>query len=127
MEATNEIIARITELIDDALMAPSVFATNAGIDPSNFRKKLNGKQTITLKDIDLICKARNANPKWLQDGEGDKYVAKPDSGMAAQIKEDIIILARKLSQNKELILKAERENEDIMRQLNTLYSQLDKY
>lgn len=126
MEATNEIIARITELMDDAIMAPSVFANHVGIDPSNFRKKLKGEQTITLKDIDLICKARNANPKWLQDDEGEKYIQKQETGMSAKIKEEIITLARKLSQNKELILKAERENEDIMHQLNTLYLQLDK-
>lgn len=76
MGKDEEIIKRINELIDDSMLTASAFASNVGLDPSNFRKKLLGNQPITTKDIDKICKAKNVSASWLQDGEGEKYKEK---------------------------------------------------
>lgn len=103
MGKDEEIIKRINELIDDSMLTASAFASNVGLDPSNFRKKLLGYQPITAKDIDKICKAKNVSVSWLQDGEGEKYKEKqvsndagipliPTSAMAGSLSGDSVTI-----------------------------------
>ena len=123
----EEIVSRINELIEDSLLAQSAFAHEVGLDPANFGKKLKGIQPITKRDISMICESLCVSQEWLTTGAGEKYISARNDAISLKIKNDIVELARKLSQNKELIIKLDRENEDIMRQLSALYMQLDKY
>lgn len=127
MDTKEGIIGRINELIEDFGLSQAAFAHKIDVDPSNLRKKLNGIQTITYNDIQKISQSLNVSKEWLEKGEGEKYNKLPDENFENRLKEEIVKLTRQLSKNKELIIKAERENEDIMIQLSTLYSQLDKY
>lgn len=127
MDTKEGIIGRINELIEDFGLSQAAFAHKIDVDPSNLRKKLNGIQTITHNDIQKICQGTNVSKEWLEKGVGEKYNKLPDENFENRLKEEIVKLTRQLSKNKELIIKAERENEDIMIQLSTLYSQLDKY
>lgn len=127
MDTKEGIIGRINELIEDFGLSQAAFAHKIDVDPSNLRKKLNGTQTITYNDIQKISQSTNVSKEWLEKGVGEKYNKLPDENFEDRLKEEIVKLTRQLSKNKELIIKAERENEDIMIQLSTLYSQLDKY
>lgn len=127
MDTKEGIIGRINELIEDFGFSQAAFAHKIDVDPSNLRKKLNGIQTITYNDIQKIILSTNVSKEWLVKGVGEKYNKLPDENFENRLKEEIVKLTRQLSKNKELIIKAERENEDIMIQLSTLYSQLDKY
>lgn len=127
MDTKEGIIGRINELIEDFGFSQAAFAHKIDVDPSNLRKKLNGIQTITYNDIQKISQSLNVSKEWLEKGVGEKYNKLPDENFENRLKEEIVKLTRQLSKNKELIIKAERENEDIMIQLSTLYSQLDKY
>lgn len=127
MDTKEGIIGRINELIEDLGFSQAAFAHKIDVDPSNLRKKLNGIQTITHNDIQKICQGTNVSKEWLEKGVGEKYNKLPDENFENRLKEEIVKLTRQLSKNKELIIKAERENDDIMIQLSTLYSQLDKY
>lgn len=120
----NEIIQRIRELIDDSLLSEAAFAAKVGLGPSNFHKKLRGMQKLTPRDIKMICEARNVFPEWLKYGRGEKYVT-DDNEPAPSVRNIIINLARRLTQNEERIANLKRENQDIMNQLTTLYIQLD--
>ena len=126
MNDQKEIIKRIEELVSDSFTSQNAFAIQVGINSSNFRKKLNGEQTITKNDIKKIADAKKVSREWLQTGKGEKYIERSDDEINNRLKEEIIVLARQLSYNQELILKTQRENDDIMRQLNALYIQLDK-
>ena len=120
----NEIIPRIRELIDDSLLTEAAFASKVGLGPSNLHKKLRGQQKLTPRDIKLICEAMNVFPDWLKSGKGDKYVTE-ENEPTPSVRNIIINLARRLTQNEERIANLKRENQDIMNQLNTLYIQLD--
>lgn len=122
----EEIVKRIRELVDEKRMTDSAFANTAGIGPSNFRKKLIGQQTITGRDITLICQAFRVSPDWLQHGSGEKYIAYSTDETYLNIKSEILDLARRLTRNKETIIRLQRENDDIVNQLSALYAQLDK-
>lgn len=121
------IISRINELIEESSLAQSAFAHEVGLDPANFGKKLKGIQPITRRDIAMICESQGVSQEWLTTGKGERHITTRTDEISLKIKNDIVELARKLSQNKELIIKLDRENEDIMRQLSALYMQLDNY
>lgn len=121
---TREIVPRIRELIEDSLLSEAGFATRVGLAPSNFRRKLLGQQRITPRDIKFICESRNVFPEWLKYGSGPKYVTDGNEP-APSVRNIIINLARRLTQNEERIANLKRENQDIMNQLTTLYIQLD--
>lgn len=69
----QEIVQRINELIDDSGLKKSAFAVEAGIDASNFNKKLRGKLKFTDSDIKRIIAYTNVNIEWLMFGRGDKF------------------------------------------------------
>lgn len=123
MNDEKGIIERINELIEDSMMTVSAFASNVGIDAGNLRKKLAGNQSITKRDIELICRHRSVSTEWLRTGEGDKRPS--NDSMQTQIKDEIIKLSMELTKNTETINKAMKENERITNQLNSLYSQLE--
>lgn len=66
------IIDRLNEYLEyDALMAPTAFATKAGLDPSGFSKMLKGQLTITKKTLKRIAETYGLNLDWLLYGKGD--------------------------------------------------------
>lgn len=69
----QEIVQRINELIADSELKKSAFAVEAGIDASNFNKKLSGKLKFTDSDIKRIIAYTNVNIEWLMFGKGGKY------------------------------------------------------
>lgn len=69
----QEIVQRINELITDSELKKSAFAVEAGIDASNFNKKLSGKLKFTDSDIKKIIAYTNVSIEWLMFGRGNKY------------------------------------------------------
>lgn len=123
----NGITTRVLELIDERNVTNRKFAIITNIDVSNFKKKINGELPWTINDVEKICSRESVSKEWLVSGEGEKRVECADSNLSDMIKDEIIALARKMSQNEEIIINAKSENEKILHKLNTLYEQLDKY
>lgn len=69
----HEIRQRINELVEDSGLKKSKFAIEAGIDASNFNKKLSGKLKFTDADIKLILAYTNTTTEWLLFGKGQKH------------------------------------------------------
>lgn len=124
---TDAIISRINELIYSMSDNPSAFAKIVGLDPSNFSRKLKKQQSITEKDINKICRNANISKEWLLEGVGERSaITLPANNDATDIiKDQIVGLAKRLAENKEEIIRLERENSDIMAQLTAFCSQLD--
>lgn len=68
----NLITSRIKEVIKKSGLSITAFAQQAGIDPSNFAKKMKGSLPIKKKDISLISEAFNVSAQWIL--EGDKSI-----------------------------------------------------
>lgn len=120
----QETLGRIQELIDSSFTSKYAFSKQSGIDTGNLSKKLKGDLTITMNDVDRICKNVHVSKDWLLYGTGDKFTKQPDENSTGFIKNRIIDLARRLAENKEEITRMERENSDILAQLSVLCSQL---
>ena len=69
------IILRVKELIELSGMKKSRFAVEAGINASNFGKKLEGNIGFTDNDIKLISQKMNVRIGWLLTGEGQMFKA----------------------------------------------------
>lgn len=69
----NLVRENIRRVIEDQNVSLRQFALKAGLDPSNFTRKLKGEQTITDRDI-IKLKGSNINPAFLLTGEGDMYL-----------------------------------------------------
>ena len=123
---TATIIERLQEIQKDSCLNKNQFALRLGINPSNYSRKLIGKQTITDNDIKALYDVFGVNPDWMREGIGEKYVNQNMVIPRNSIEQTIIGLTRKLTQNKELISKLELENESILSQLGAMYMQLDK-
>lgn len=124
---TDAIISRINELIYSMSDNPSAFAKIVGLDPSNLSRKLKKQQPITEKDINKICRNAHISKEWLLDGVGERSsIPLPANNDATDIiKDQIVGLAKRLAENKEEIVRLERENSDIMAQLTAFCSKLD--
>ena len=124
---TDAIISRINELIYSMSDNPSAFSKIVGLDPSNFSRKLKKQQPITEKDINKICRNAHISKEWLLEGIGERSaITLPANNDATDIiKDQIVGLAKRLAENKEEIVRLERENSDIMAQLTAFCSQLD--
>lgn len=62
----------LRNVIGDLNITPRQFALMAGIDPSNFSKKLKGEQKITKSDLDKIARI-NVDLQYLLTGVGNMY------------------------------------------------------
>ncbi len=125
---TDAIISRINELIYSISDNPTAFAKIVGLDPSNFSRKLKKQQAITEKDINKICRNAHISKEWLLEGVGERSAVTLSANNDATdiIKDQIVGLAKRLAENKEEIIRLERENSDIMAQLTAFCSQLDQ-
>ncbi len=123
----STIIERFEEVRMDNNLSKNAFCGKAGINSSNYTKKIKGDIVITEKDIGGVCKAFGVSPNWLRTGEGEKYLALNRDENVLNIKGEIINLARQLTKNKELMAQLALENENLMSQLSALYTQLDKH
>lgn len=77
----SEISERMKQLWIESRLNMSEFATKLTINNSNLTKKLNGKQSITKRDIDKFCKTLNVSYDWLVNGNGEKYMTEKESAM----------------------------------------------
>lgn len=74
---------RLSELVQHFKTTPNAFASNIGVDPSNFNKMLKGQQKITGKTARKICAAfRSVSPDWLLSGEGEMLLAEDAASFA---------------------------------------------
>ena len=71
----TEIKNRIESLMQESGMSSNAFSRKAGIDASNFSRKLSGVQNITKLDIFKISRAFGVNEDWLLSGNGEKYAS----------------------------------------------------
>lgn len=69
---TNSISERILYLIKNEMKTSiNQFAMKVGLDPSNLRKMLSGKQTLTDASLHKIGEALNIRYEWLLTGTGE--------------------------------------------------------
>jgi len=120
----QETLGRIQELIDSSFTSKYAFSKQSEIDAGNLGKKLKGDLSITMNDIDKICKNVHVSRDWLLYGTGDMFMRHPDEKSTGFIQNRIIDLARRLAENKKEITRMERENSDILAQISVLCSQL---
>lgn len=65
------IIERVQLLMKQRGDTKNAFAIVAGINPSNFNRKMNGSLPFTPKDFIKISEAIGVNAQWIETGEGD--------------------------------------------------------
>lgn len=136
----NGVTARITQLIDESLMTKSGFAVKVKIDAGNFSKKMDGKdgQKWTARDINRICTFTNVDSDWLMFGIGDRKrieflfqesdadnssredVAVIQNADSINVREEIIRLTIRMTENENIIGQKQKENDTIMKKLNAL-------
>lgn len=68
----KDVTARVRYLIEKRHVTDRQFAIMCGIDPSNFSRKLLGKQPWTKNDFGKMAKV-GINPDWLADGSGEPF------------------------------------------------------
>lgn len=82
MGKQESIISRINSLINESTLSMSAFAQKAGLDPSNFAKKMRGALPITKKDAVRISNGFGISAEWLLGGEGKQPALRPaDNGV----------------------------------------------
>lgn len=81
MDCEN-IINRITEILQVQNLNVNSLANKSGIDPGNLRKMLSGKQTITEKTLLKISKATSVSYAWLNQGKGDMFDEETEPSMS---------------------------------------------
>lgn len=67
----DDIITRLRAIVEMTCMTSTAFSKRAGIDSSNFKKMLDGSQTITKQTLKKISEAYNVSLAWLLTGEGE--------------------------------------------------------
>ena len=72
----EEIIERLQMYLRQTGETKNSLALSAGLNPSNFNRKMNGGLTFTQKDFVKISKATGMSAAWIETGEGD-MMAKP--------------------------------------------------
>jgi len=70
---------RIEELVSQ-YQSSRAFAVEIGLDPGNFKKKRDGQQPWTVKDVNKISEKLRIRKGWLLDGEGQMMKA-PDEAL----------------------------------------------
>lgn len=78
IDFNEDIRLRISRLVEESNLKKSRFATECGIDASNFGKKLEGKVRFTDFDLKQIATKLNLRISWLLSGEGQKYKVPED-------------------------------------------------
>lgn len=76
----SNVVTRLREAMEHLGITPNAFASKANIDPSNFGKMLEGKQTITDKTIGKLCTAHCLSVDWIKTGEEPMLVARTLKG-----------------------------------------------
>lgn len=69
---TDLVRDNIRKVIADMDISVRQFAMRAGLDPSNFNRKLKGEQPLKPRDIEKLEKS-DINPHFLLTGSGDMY------------------------------------------------------
>lgn len=72
----EELSKRIEELVSQ-YQSSRAFAVEIGLDPGNFKKKRDGQQPWTVKDVNKISERLRVRKGWLLNGEGQMMKA-PD-------------------------------------------------
>lgn len=74
MEGLKE---RIEELKGELHLTTNALATKCGLGPSNFSRKMNGKDPWKDRDLMLLSQCYGISEEWLRTGRGEKYTTKP--------------------------------------------------
>ena len=77
MELNQEGLSKRIEELVSQYQSSRAFAVEIGLDPGNFKKKRDGQQPWTVKDVNKISEKLRIRKCWLLNGEGQMMKA-PD-------------------------------------------------
>ena len=80
MELNQEGLSKRIEELVSQYQSSRAFAVEIGLDPGNFKKKRDGQQPWTVKDVNKISEKLRVRKGWLLDGEGQMMKA-PDEAL----------------------------------------------
>lgn len=75
----EEIIGRLQMYLKKTGKTKNSLALSAGLNPSNFNRKMNGNLTFSTRDIVKISDATGMSAAWIETGEGDMMAAPKES------------------------------------------------
>ena len=76
----EEIIERLQMYLRQTGETKNSLALLAGLNPSNFNRKMNGGLAFTQKDFVKISRATGMSAEWIETGEGDMMAAPKEIG-----------------------------------------------
>lgn len=119
----GNIIDRLLLFISKTGETKNSFSTKAGINPSNFNRKMKGELSFTNKDFAKICAYTGVSREWLESGKGEMFVTEDDRAIRSETDAAPASMSDKASKTPDTIRALERENQLLREQL----AQKDEY
>lgn len=94
----KQISSRLEMVISNEMTSYRMFALNVGIDPSNFKKKINNELPWTMKDLNKMASS-GINSEWLLEGIGEMpKLIKRNIGGVTEVKTKPLMEPAKLTE-----------------------------
>lgn len=74
-------IDRLKRLRKELGFSQAAFAKRIGVSPAAISEIESGRNKLTVRNFDAICREFNVNPTWLETGEGEIF-SEPKDGLA---------------------------------------------
>jgi transcriptional regulator with XRE-family HTH domain len=104
----EELLERLRQIRRYNAMNQTEFAKKIGINQSTYSGIENGRETITDRNIKLICLTFDVNETWLRTGQGDMFSQKETSGTPEE--QELLDIFSRLSEGmKEFFLNMGRD------------------
>lgn len=105
---------RLQRVIKESRCSQNEIATKCGLYGSNLSKMARGKQTITKRTINMICKTLNVSLEWFEHGVGEMYCCNKDEEKEEEPKNefghlDVKALATEVEYLKRLVSDKDKE------------------
>ena len=84
---------RIARVLDKSGLKKVHFADRIGVHQTYVSQIVADKKVPSERVIKDICEAFNVNHHWLETGEGDMFLPKPESSLPAELTDDPVIRA----------------------------------
>ena len=97
------------------------FAKQIGLTQTSLSVIENGRNSLTDRNIKLICSTFNVNERWLRDGEGEMFAAASPyakeleqilESLAPATQEYLLLVARELLNTQRKLLEERQGNRD---------------
>lgn len=104
----GNIIDRLLLFISKTGETKNSFSTKAGINPSNFNRKMKGELSFTNKDFAKICAYTGVSREWLESGKGEMFVTEDDRAIRSETDAAPASMSDKASKTPDTIRALER-------------------